>query len=62
MGGYSNRMKKMLEKKCQRAVTAGASTGNMSHSDRQSSGDGADSCLSDISSNDNVSDVESVSK
>jgi len=27
-----------------------------------SSGDGADSCLSDISSNDDVSDVKAVSK
>jgi len=62
MGGHSKPMKKMLEKKCQRAMTAGASAGTMSHDDRQSSGDGADSCLSDISSNDDVSDVKSVSK
>ena len=62
MGGYSNRMKKMLEKKCQRAVTAGASAGTKSHDDRQSSGDDVDSCLCDISFNDDVSDVKSVSK
>jgi len=43
-------------------MTAGASAGTMSHHDWQSSGDDADSCLSDISSNDVVSDVESVSK
>jgi len=50
--GRSNHMKKMLEKKHQRAMTAGAGTND----DRQSPGDGADSCLSDISSNDDVSE------
>ena len=52
----------MLEKKRQRATTAGV--GTRSRDDRQGSGDAADSCLSDISSNDDVdvSDVESVSK
>jgi len=62
MGGHSKRMKKMLEKKRQRAMTAGAGACTTSHNDRQSSGDGTDSCLCDISSNDDVSDVKSVSR
>jgi len=59
MGGRANRMQKMLQKKRQRATTAGAGAGTTSHDDRQSSGDGADSSLSDsdISSNDDVGDV-----